>query len=85
MQTFGGQRRIDVRDRVDARLDLQMPIVPHAGHKLGRGMRFLQLPRADAERQASPSTREIFEKAERVYLELADKVERLEKLARSVD
>jgi hypothetical protein len=38
-------------------------------------------PRDDAERQGSVSVREIFEGAERVYVELAEKCARLADLA----
>jgi hypothetical protein len=50
---------------------------------LASGARLLaQQARADAERQGSVSVREIFERAERVYVELADKCGRLAELAR---
>lgn len=50
---------------------------------LAAGARLLAAQsRADAERQASVSIKEIFERAERVYTELAEKTERLAALAR---
>jgi hypothetical protein len=52
---------------------------------LAQGARLLALKaRADAERHRNPAMREIFENSERTYAELAEKVERLAELARTV-
>jgi hypothetical protein len=51
---------------------------------LAQGARLLALKaRADADKQAALSIREIFERSERAYTELAAKVERLGELVRS--
>jgi hypothetical protein len=51
---------------------------------LATGARLLaEQARADAERQGSISVRDIFVGAERVYIELADKCERLAELAQT--
>jgi hypothetical protein len=53
---------------------------------LATGARLLaQQAREDADRQGSVSVREIFVGAERVYIELAGKCERLAELARAAD
>jgi hypothetical protein len=53
---------------------------------LASGARLLaQHARADAERQGAVSIRDIFERSERVYLELAGKCERLAEMARAAD
>jgi hypothetical protein len=52
---------------------------------LAQGARLLALKaHADAEKQQALSIREIFERSERTYIELAAKVERLAELARIV-
>jgi hypothetical protein len=51
---------------------------------LATGARLLATQaRADAERKGSVSVRDVFEGAERVYVELATKCERLAELART--
>jgi hypothetical protein len=53
---------------------------------LATGARLLaEQARTDGERQGSVSVRGIFEGAERVYIELATKCDRLAKLARAAD
>jgi hypothetical protein len=53
---------------------------------LATGARLLaEQARTDGERQGSVSVREIFEGAERVYIELATKCDRPAELARAAD